>query len=240
MRFICFSILLAAVAAAASPTLAAEGEAPEAESEPEFTFEAEIGVISNYVDRGVSLSGGNPALQATATVGHSSGLYAAGWASTIEEYGIGADGDGAVVELNLTLGWAGSLGGFDLDVGVSPTVYPGGDGVDLVEFPLTISRTFGAWTVSAGVIYAPRQSGVGDEDNTYAWAGVDWAPEEGPWSAYVWFGHEDGAWAPNGKTDWAVGVRRTLFDRFIVGLHYYDANVNWTDPVLAVDLRMSF
>src|ERR1051325_9913354 len=74
----------------------------------------EAGVVSDYRYRGVSLSNGNPALQASVTLEHNSGLYATAWGSTL--------GHGTQTEVDFTGGYSKDLSkGFSLDV--SSTYY---------------------------------------------------------------------------------------------------------------------
>lgn len=171
----------------------------------DWSVEVTAGVVSDYRYRGLSLSGGDPAVQAGATLSHGSGFYADVYVSSIEEYGIGDDGEGSTLETTLTLGWAGAWLGLDWDAGLAAYRYPGGEDVDYVEVPVQASRTFGAATATLGVSYAPEQGALGHEDNRYVWTGLDYAPEDWLISLTAAVGYEDGAWAPDGKTDWRLG-----------------------------------
>jgi uncharacterized protein (TIGR02001 family) len=103
---------LAIIAIGASLTFAGAARAQDAEEEG-WSLSGEIGLVSDYQYRGYSLSGGDPSIQAGLTVNAPKGFYAGVWASTIEEYGIGADGDGAPVEVDLSFGRTFSAGGWD-------------------------------------------------------------------------------------------------------------------------------
>lgn len=188
-----------------------------------WSVEGRIGVVSDYRERGYTLSDEEPAIQAEATVSHETGLYAGVWGAGIAEYGIGPDGDGAEIEVTLYAGWAGTVAGFDVDAGVWQNVYPDGDDVNYVEFPLQIGRTFGDATFSTGVVWAPAQTGTGDEANTWVWTRADYAPEAWPVSLHAVLGHEDGGFAPDGKTDWRVGVAAPL-GAFTLGLDWVDSD----------------
>lgn len=184
----------------ASPVL---GQSP-------WAVDGTVGLVSDYRYRGYSLSDGDPALQAGLTLSHSSGFYGDVFASSIDEYGIGDDGDGADVEVTGSFGWAGMLGDFDLDAAVSAYRYPDGDGVNYFEAPVQIGQTVGAFTWTVGVAYAPAQDALSDEDNRYGWARLSYSPEGWPISVSGVFGYEDGAFAPDGKSDWAVGAEHDL------------------------------
>lgn len=191
--------------------------------DPEWTVEGRAGVVSDYRDRGYTLSDGEPAVQGEITVGHVSGFYGGVWGSSIDEYGVGADGDGAEIEITLYAGWAGAVGGFDVDLGVWRNLYPDGDEVNYVEFPLQVGRSVGDATFTTGVVWAPAQTGTGDEANTWVWTRAEYAPEAWPVSLHAQLGHEDGGFAPDGKTDWRAGVEAPA-GAFTVGLDWVDSD----------------
>ncbi len=203
-----------ACAGLGSPVAAAAQASPVA-------VELELGVVSDYRFRGLSLSDEQPALQAGVTATLANGAYGYVWGSTIDEYGAGADGKGAKVEVDMVLGWAGSLGGLDLDASAQIYAYPGGTDVTYVEFPLTVSRAAGAWRWTLGAAYAPAQTALDDRDNGYGWAALAW--EGAPVQVSVRAGYEDGAYAPSGKWDWSVGVSRA-FGPVTAGLAYVDSD----------------
>ena len=206
------SMIIIAVAAC-SITPAADAQ----DAASGITFDASAGVVSDYRYRGLSLSDEAPALQIDATLATDSGLYANAFASTIDEYGPGADGDGAQVEIDYALGWAFSVMNFDVDLAVSAYTYPGGVDVDYLTVPVAISRVFESWTLTLGVDYSPSQANLGDTDNTYVWLGADWADDDIGYGLAGWIGYENGAWAPDGKTDWSIGGYKTV-GQFELGL----------------------
>lgn len=166
-------------------------------------------VLSDYRFRGYSLSDEQPALQGEVAVSGASGFYGWAWASTIDEYGQDASGEGATVELDFGAGRAFSLGAYDLDLGVSLYTYPGGHDVNYVEIPVSVSRQAGAWAWKLGAEYAPAQSNLGDEDNTYVYGTLNIAPDTWPVSVNAALGWEDGAYADK-KTDWSLGVTKAF------------------------------
>lgn len=116
-------IALALVGAFAAPAFAEEA-APAAEA-PSLT--ANVGVVSNYVFRGISQSQHQPALQGGVDYAHSSGLYVGIWGSSIE-WTDRKDlqvHKGNSVELDLYGGYKGSVGDFGYDVGAIRYFYPG-------------------------------------------------------------------------------------------------------------------
>ncbi|MFZ4607986.1 MAG: TorF family putative porin, partial [Caulobacter sp.] len=169
----------------------------------------DIGVVSDYQYRGYSLSGSDPAVQGGLTVTSPGGYYATVWGSEIEETGIGADGDGAQVEVDLTLGRTFSSHGWDWDVAVVRYGYPDGSGLDYFEVPLSAAHTRGAVTTTLGAAYAPKQNNLGDEDNLYLYVGGAYAPSHWPVSVNAQVGHEQGAFA-DGKMDWQLCLSKDV------------------------------
>lgn len=209
----------------AVPAFAAEEDAP-------LTLEFELGVVSDYRFRGLSLSNEEAALQGGVTASLANGAYGYVWASTIDEYGAGADGKGATVEVDFVLGWAGSVAGFDVDASAQLYAYPGGSDVNYVEFPVSVSRAAGDWRWSLGAAYAPAQRALGHDDNSYGWAAIAW--EGAPLQVQLRAGYEDGAYAPGGKWDWSAGVSRA-FGPVVAGVAYVDSD----DPANAAGIVAS-
>lgn len=221
----------------AACAFAAFGSSAQAE-EGTWKLSGEIGVVSDYQYRGYSLSGGDWALQGGLTVNAPSGFYATVWSSMIEEYGIGADGDGAKAEVDVSLGRAFSAGGIDWDASFQYYGYPDGTDVDFYETILTASRTTGAFTATVGVAYAPSQDNLGGDDNSYFFLGGDYAPEHWPVSLSARIGHEDGAFA-DGKLDWSVGAART-FGPVTVNLLWTDSDGPGAEGTLSGGIVASF
>ncbi len=187
------------------------GSAAQAQEEEAhgWSLSGEIGVVSDYQYRGYSLSGGDLAVQGGLTLDAPHGFYFGVWGSEIEEVGIGADGDGALIEVDLSVGRAFSAHGWDWDVALLHYGYPDGDDLNYFEIPISMSRTTGAFTTTLGFEYAPSQANLGDEDNRYVYIGGDYAPEHWPVSLNAHVGHEDGAFA-DGKLDWQFGLAKDL------------------------------
>jgi uncharacterized protein (TIGR02001 family) len=68
----------------AAPAVAAAAEAPK-EPVPDWTYTFNVGLYSEYIFRGVSLSDG-PAVQGGFDIAHSSGFYAGTWWSNLDPY----------------------------------------------------------------------------------------------------------------------------------------------------------
>lgn len=225
------------LAAAGALTLAGAAEAREAPADG-WSLSGEVGVVSDYQYRGYSLSDGDPVLQGGVTATAPSGLYASVWGSGIAEYGVGPDGDGARIEIDLVLGKTFSLAGWDWDAAVMYYGYPDGTDVDYLEIPLSASRTAGAFTTTLGVAWAPAQDNLGGDDNLYLSVAGDYAPEHWPVSLNGHIGREDGAFA-DGKIDWAIGLARD-FGPLSLTLQYTDSDGPGADPAVVGGISVGF
>lgn len=79
--------------------------------------------ISDYVFRGLTQTWGKPALQGSIDYAHPSGVYASLWASTLSKKVIA----GASSEIDVALGYKGSLGDWGYSAGLLSVLFPGGD-----------------------------------------------------------------------------------------------------------------
>jgi uncharacterized protein (TIGR02001 family) len=77
------SLSLAIALATAAGAAQAQTPAPATPPPPEHTFTANVGIFSEYIFRGISQTGGEPAVQGGFDYAHSSGFYAGTWASNI-------------------------------------------------------------------------------------------------------------------------------------------------------------
>ena len=199
---------MAMLAACAALAFGSAARAEDAQGEG-WTLSGDIGVVSDYQYRGYSLSGGDWAVQGGLTLNAPHGFYFGIWGSEIEEVGVGADGDGALIEVDLSVGRAFTAHGWGWDVALLHYGYPDGDDLDYFEVPIAASKTTGAFTTTLGFQYAPSQANLGDEDNRYVYVGGDYAPEHWPVSVNGQIGHEDGAFA-DGKLDWQLGMAKDV------------------------------
>ena len=111
-------------------------------------FSANVGVTSNYVFRGVSLSGDDAAVSGGLDYAHDSGFYAGIWASSM---------GGAGEEVDLYAGFGGSAGDLSYDVNVFYYWYPSASSSNYTE--LGASLSYGP--VTGGLAYT-IQSQVSD------------------------------------------------------------------------------
>lgn len=103
--------------------LAAPGMAMAEEATP---FSANVGLVSDYLCRGISQTGTRPAIQGGFDYAHSSGFYAGVWGSNISWLSDAGAATNASVELDTYLGFSGSFAeDFTYDVGFLRYNYPG-------------------------------------------------------------------------------------------------------------------
>lgn len=103
------------------------------------SFTGNVGVVSNYVFRGISQSAGKPALQGGFDYAHSSGFYAGTWASNVnwvaDNYWSATNAASNSLEIDLYGGFKGSItDDLGFDVGLITYNYPGSN--------LTVGGTF--------------------------------------------------------------------------------------------------
>lgn len=141
---------LTPVALALSMTAFSAAQAEE-EATPTHSVSANIGVVSNYLLRGTSLSADEPAVQGGVDYAHKSGLYAGTWLSSLTTDD-SANGDGASYELDLYAGYGGSINDdLSYDIGAIYYAYP--DGRDLDYMELYGNLSFKWFTL--GIAYTP-------------------------------------------------------------------------------------
>ncbi len=180
------------------------GAAQEAASSPKLAFE--IGAVSDYRYRGVSLSGGEPAIQAEALLEFEAGFWASAWGSTLS---------GDDVELQLAAGYSTDIfSRLNLEVSLNYYAYPSDGSSNYLEGAITLARPFGNFTPKIGLEYAPPQAHLRDDqgrkrDNLYAFVGVDLKLGGTPLTLGGAVGYETGIFDTRergGKWDWRLGA----------------------------------
>ena len=235
------SILLALATTAglfASPAIAADPAAPP----PAFTITGGAALVSDYRFRGISQTDRNFAVQGTATLTHSSGLYVTFWGSSVDDY-VTASGQ-SHQELDLIAGYKKTFGGTTVDFGALYYVYPktrlAGDrsSSNFIEPYFDISHTIGPVTAKATINYAPKQKALAldqigpKRDNVYLAGDLSASIPRTPLGLTAHLGH---TWGPswlsigNAYTDWALGASLT-WHALSFGLQYVDTNGTFITP----------
>ncbi|MBU4500626.1 MAG: TorF family putative porin [Gammaproteobacteria bacterium] len=123
MKKIVSALILAGLVGAPGVVMAEEAASPH-------TLSANVGMYSNYVFRGISQTGGDPALQGGLDYTHSSGFYLGTWGSNVgwlEDFQGYNSGN---VEIDVYGGFRGGIGetGLTFDVGAIQYMFPGDKG----------------------------------------------------------------------------------------------------------------
>lgn len=216
----------------------------------DFTVSANVALTTDYRFRGVSLSGGDPALQGGFDVAHDSGFYIGTWASSID--GGAAYGD---LELDIYAGWSGNLSdAVSVDIGVLYYIYPTEDlglDTDYIEPYASVGVNFGPAEATFGVAYAPEQDSLGGDDNLYLYTDVGFGLPGTPLTVTGHLGYTDGSLAPPllaGTTDdtgldWSLGAS-VAQGNFEVGVAYIGvegpAIDGFTDDAIVGTISASF
>lgn len=219
----------------------------EADDTGPVTVTGGVTLVSDYRFRGVSLSGGDPALQGTVNINHESGFYIGTWASSIDDGGTDFYGD---VEVDLYAGWTGDVSeGVGLDVGLLYYAYPSNtSGVDAEFFEpyATIIGTLGPVTAKVGANYAWDQKGIAD-DSLYLRTDLSAGIPNTPLSLNAHLGYTDGAFSfdPDGESfDWSVGATATVLGSLTLGVSYVGVEAptvnELTDDAVVFSLGASF
>lgn len=209
--------VLAGTALSAAPALAQD-------SSDGITVSGNVALTTDYRFRGVSLSGGDFAIQGGADVAHSSGFYVGTWASSLEDFEVFDDEEGfsaspyGSTEVDIYGGWTGALTDtVSVDVGLLYYYYPdaiSGVDTDFFEPYASVTGNLGPAELTVGAAYAWDQKGLGDEDNLYVYSDLGFAIPETPFSFNAHLGYTDGVLAPTwlygedgdkSAFDWSLG-----------------------------------
>ncbi len=241
------------VAAVLMASAATPAFADEAESANGITVSGTAAVTSDYRFRGLSLSGGDAAVQASIEVAHESGFYAGTWGSSIN--GLGG------TEIDAYAGWNGEVtSGVKADVGLLYYFYPatpssGGFGAtDYFEPYASLSTTVGPVEATVGVNYSwGGQAALGNNEAVYVHSELVGAIPNTPVSlnAHVGYTKSDvfvGVLSPvldDEYFDWSLGADYAITDKLTAGLKYTDtddkpAQQDFTDSSILFTLSVAF
>lgn len=171
-------------------------------------WSGEAGFVTDYRYRGISLSRGGPAFQASIAADSESGPYFEIWASTLGSKSLRIEGD-------LNAGYAIDIGNnIALNVSATYYAYPGSTSDNAIELTALLEGEHGPLTLSGGGSFAPPQSGTRTDTgvkttNLYVFASASYAVPGLPMALHVRAGHERGAWdarAKGNKWDCSIGA----------------------------------
>jgi len=234
------SLLLAAVLGtfAASNVAIAEEAAPESP----HSFSYNIGLYSQYIFRGLTQTGEEPALQGGVDYSHSSGFYIGTWASNISWLEDAGAYDNSSLEVDIYAGYASEIGetGISYDIGLLQYLYPGDkkNGVKAAETTeIYGSLGYGWVTGKVSVVVSDGAFGFDNADgSTYTELNAD-IPL--PWygltlGAHI--GYSDFSGKGNSDfdyTDWKISLAKAWDNGVEVGGFYTATDTKgkslWTD-----------
>lgn len=161
--------LLTAVSAGAFAVAMSAPANAEGEATSPHSISANIGAVSNYVWRGVTQTGDQPAIQGGLDYGHASGFYAGTWLSNID-WGAGSP----TYELDGYLGYGGSIND-DLSWDLNGIYYAYPDGRDSDFAELGGSMTFKWFTLGvAYTVFGENDGGLFDNGDWYFSGGFEY------------------------------------------------------------------
>lgn len=237
-------IALALVGAFAVPAFA-EDAAPAPEAKP---FTANVGIVSDYVFRGISQTQHKPAIQGGFDYAHSSGLYVGTWASNVNWVSATGNKLDNSMEWDIYGGFKGAFADdFSYDVGVLEYYYPGtftnaagiananstevyaslGWKFITLKYNYAVSSHLFGWTDLATGTKKTRGSGYLDLSANYDLG-------EG-WGINAHVGHQDiKNYSDASYTDWKLGVTKDV-GFGVVGLAYTGTDAKFDSALTNVN-----
>ena len=260
IRGLVAATLVIASGMAAAPALADETDPPKA-----ITFTGNVALVSDYRFRGLSQSSGDPAIQGSMNVNHSSGFYAGFWASSTDFKVLGPVVDAVYgnQEIDLYAGWTGPIAsGVTFDGGLLYYAYPSGHlgKAEYFEPYASLAGTLGPVTAKAGVAYAWKQAALdfnGDgkkDDNVYVYGELSGGIPNTPLSLNSHIGYTKGALSPkfatgssanfDGGFDYSVGASYAITKNLSIAANYVAVDGNsinkYSDDTVVGTIKLVF
>ncbi|MEW6099856.1 MAG: TorF family putative porin [Pseudomonadota bacterium] len=235
---------LSAAALALAPGLAWSQSGDENRDASAVTVSGTATLTSDYLFRGLTQTGGKPAVQAGVELGGKAGFYAGssgsnvGWLQDYQGYRAGS------LELDLYGGWRFKPDeATTFDVGLIHYRYPGSRPAGVVRADTTELLVGAAWRQLAAKLYVSAGDTFGFDapaGSTYLDLSAAVPIGDGPWTIDLHAGRQRfrGAAGPFSYTDWKLGVRYDAstigpaWNGTTVSLQYTDTNADralWTD-----------
>ena len=196
---------------------------------------ANIGVVSNYLFRGVTQTDDRAAVQGGLDYAHESGFYAGTWASTVD-WGTETPN----YELDGYAGYGGSFGDLGYDVGYVYYAYPDADDADFGELYGSLTYSY----LTAGLAYTVNSQATGDtaafdSGDLYYYAGVDVPFGESGYTGSLYYGYytfeNDSSTNELDYGHWTASVAKDAGDFGSFNMNFEmtddDSNVTTTDDL---------
>lgn len=193
--------LLAAAAAILIPAGSAAAQ------DDSWSLDGYVGGVSDYRDRGISLSDRDPAALASLGLFHDGGFYLGMDAATIDGFG---DAD---ARAEFYAGYSIDRGDFIYDLSVELDTIHGDSSQFYPEFRFSAARDFGLAYTRAGVAYAPggRWSNPSDQ-SVYVFGDLEIPVPTQPWLTIIGsVGHDVRSDSEN-LWDWSAGLSAFVGD----------------------------
>ncbi|HLB14310.1 MAG TPA: TorF family putative porin [Burkholderiales bacterium] len=236
-------IAASAVAAAVAMPAVAFAQAAPAPASP-HTFSYNLGFFSEYIFRGVTQTGGKPAVQGGFDYGHESGLYAGTWASNaswLEDFSYYTRSS---MEWDFYGGYKWAFANdFGLDVGTIYYYYPGSRNAGIPSADTWEIYVAGTWkflgakfSYSLQDYFGARPIGQKTDGSWYLDLFGNYAFGDSGWSLNAHYGildvANDGTQAAGTEAsynDWRIGGAYTVQSGPVkgleIGLYYTDTDV---------------
>ena len=207
-------LLVAALVSAFSVSAMADDAAPAAPASP---FSTNVSLTNNYLYRGISQSGANPAIQGGFDYAGASGLYIGTWGSSISWLADAKTASRSGLELDTYGGYRGTAGAVSYDVGFLRYNYSGSFNTSLAPKPDT-NEVYGAVTYS--IVTAKLSYSLGDlfgftasSGSTYADLSAAYPIGDSGYTLGAHYGNQNVSGSLNGNAsyaDYRVSVSKDL------------------------------
>jgi uncharacterized protein (TIGR02001 family) len=173
-------------------------------------WSAELAIVTDYVDRGISNSAGEPALQAGLAHAVGSGFTLGGWASTV---GNGPGNNWSEVNFYAAKGW--QIGDADAELAATWIGYPGapaGSDCNMWEFSAVLHQPVTGHGMVGLIAIATPDNGGNAGDALYLALETEWRLDDN----VTLFGHVGRQWnqredrAGPDYNEWAAGVAYSI------------------------------
>jgi len=182
-----------------------------------------IAVMSELVDRGVSLSEGDPSASVALYLDHDSGLYAGLFLARTDDL------RGNDIELEGSLGYGADIGAYRLDLSADFDSFHGEDSFGYPEIAARLSRDLGLLYAAIGVSYAPDGRWlVRNEDTVYSFAEAEVPVPHVPWLAVTAHVGYEAVTDATDKADWGAGIA--------AGYESWELSVGYEDSDSSLDI----
>jgi uncharacterized protein (TIGR02001 family) len=202
-----------------------------------------IGVVSEYLFRGLPQSGG-AAVQGGLDYASESGFYVGTWASTI---GFGS-GTGSGAEVDFYAGFSGEAGGIGYDIGAIYYWYSEEDEFDKPDPSFNTVEVYGSLSfgmLTVGGYFAP-DTYFGVDETAYGVNLALSAPVSEKLSFDAFIGHNGGkgneAFTPDGDTylDYSIGLSTETEIGISMSIAFVGTDIKDDDPKLVLSGGYSF